>query len=261
MDAALLGFFAFLAGFIDSVVGGGGLIQIPALLLLLPPDLAAGVAGVLGTNKFSSICGTSMAVAQYARKVRINWEAITPAAVSAMICAFAGARLATRLNPEVMKPMILVALVLVALYTYAKKDFGALHKPHLTPAKEVAVGIVSCGLIGFYDGLFGPGTGSFLIFAFIGLFGFDFLTASANAKVINLGTNLAAVSYFAFTGNVYWKYAIAMAACNVIGNLLGARMAILKGNKFVRVFFLVVVSALIARLAWQMISDFTTPPK
>ncbi|MGV3772694.1 MAG: sulfite exporter TauE/SafE family protein [Verrucomicrobiales bacterium] len=250
-----LGFFAFLAGFIDAVVGGGGLIQIPALLLFLPAEMTAVVSAVLGTNKFSSICGTSMAVVQYSRKVQINWKAIAPAAASAMLFSYIGARTVSRLDPAIIKPLILTILVVVAIYTYWKKDFGALHRPRLSGRKERLVGIAVGATIGFYDGFFGPGTGSFLIFAFIGLFGYDFLVASANAKVINLGTNLAAVTYFASTGNVYWKIALIMGTCNIVGNLLGARMALLKGNKFVRVFFLVIVGALILRLGWQMFNE------
>jgi uncharacterized membrane protein YfcA len=195
-----------------------------------------------------------MAVIQYSKKVKVDLRSISPAAISAVLFSFLGARTASKLDPALMKPAILGILVVVAVYTFIRKDFGALHAPKLSGSKEIAAGIVIGSAIGFYDGFFGPGTGSFLIFAFIGVFGFDFLAASARAKIVNWGTNFAAVSYFAWTGSVYWKYGILMAACNVLGNWLGARMAILKGNRFVRVFFLGVVAALIARLGWQLYS-------
>ena len=249
---ACLCVFAFLAGFVDSVVGGGGLIQLPALFLFLPPAEAASAAAVLGTNKFSSICGTGMALAQYARRVTVNWSALLPAAVTAFVCSFLGARVVTLINPALLKPLILVLLVTVAIYTFIRKDFGGLHAPRFTASHERLAGALLGAVIGFYDGFFGPGTGSFLIFAFIGLFGFDFLTASASAKAINFATNLSAVAYFAATDHILYRHGLPMAACNVAGSILGARLAILKGNRFVRGFFLVVIGAMILRFGWEV---------
>lgn len=246
--------FAFLAGFVDSVVGGGGLIQLPALFLFLPPAEAAGAAAVLGTNKLSSICGTGMALSQYARRVPLNWRSLLPAALTAFVFSFLGARVVTLLNPALLKPLILGLLVAVAIYTFVRKDFGGLHAPRFTARHEQMFGVVVGGVIGFYDGFFGPGTGSFLIFAFIGLFGFDFLTASASAKAINFATNLSAVAYFAATSHILYRYGLPMAVCNVAGSVLGARMAILKGNRFVRVFFLIVIAAMILRFGWEVVA-------
>jgi uncharacterized membrane protein YfcA len=245
--------FAFLAGLVDSVVGGGGLIQLPALFLCLPPATAAQTATVLGTNKLSSICGTGTALAQFARRVPLNWRSLLPAAVTAFVFSFLGARVVSRLRPELLRPLILVLLVAVAIYTFIRRDFGNLHQPRFAAHHERLLGLALGGVIGFYDGFFGPGTGSFLIFAFIGLFGFDFLTASASAKVINFATNLSAVAYFAATDNILYRYGLPMAACNVAGSLLGTRLAILKGNRFVRGFFLVVVSGMILRFGWEVI--------
>lgn len=245
--------FAFLAGFVDSIVGGGGLVQLPALFLFLPADVAANAAVVLGTNKFSSICGTGMALAQYSRRVRLNWGALGPAAATALVCSFIGARVVAGLNPAVLKPLILGLLLAVALYTAVRKDFGDLHAPRFTARHERVFGALLGAVIGFYDGFFGPGTGSFLIFAFIGLFGFDFLTASASAKAVNFATNLSAVAYFAATDHILYGPGLPMAACNVAGSILGARLAILKGNRFVRGFFLAVIAVMVLRFGWEVV--------
>jgi hypothetical protein len=252
MEHVLLCGFAFLAGFIDAVVGGGGLIQLPALMLILPDRAATDVASLFGTNKLSSIFGTTSAAIQYSRRVAINWRSILPAAVSAFVFSYLGARAVAGINPSVLQPVILVLLVAVAAYTAWNKKLGDLHAPAFTAHTERTLGVLVGLAIGFYDGFFGPGTGSFLIFAFIGLFGFDFLSASASSKVINVATNLSAAIYFAATDHILYGFALPMAACNIAGAVLGARLAILRGNRFVRVLFLVVVGALIARLAWQM---------
>ena len=255
MELAYLCGFAFLAGFIDSVVGGGGLIQLPALLLFLPKELARDLATVYGTNKLASICGTGIAVVQYSRRVRINWHSILPAAVTAFVFAFLGSMAVSNINKDLLKPIILVLLIAVAIYTFVKKDFGDLHAPAFTAHKERSFGILVGIVLGFYDGFFGPGMGSFLIFTFIGLFGFDFLSASASSKVINFATNLASVILFASTGHILYQYALPMAACQIAGSVTGTRVAMLKGNRFVRVLFLVVVSALILRFGWQIVYE------
>ncbi len=255
MELAFLCGFAFLAGFIDSVVGGGGLIQLPALLLFLPKELAGDLATVYGTNKLASICGTSIAVVQYSRRVRINWASLLPAAVTAFVFSFLGSMAVTHVNKDLLKPIILVLLIAVAIYTFVKKDFGNLHAPAFTAHKERSFGIIVGVVLGFYDGIFGPGMGSFLIFTFIGLFGFDFLSASASAKVINFATNLASVILFASTGHILYQYALPMAACQIAGSVTGTRVAMTKGNRFVRVLFLVVVSALILRFGWQIVFE------
>jgi uncharacterized protein len=242
--------FAFLAGFIDSVAGGGGLIQLPALLIFLPH---APVANLLGTNKLASIAGTSFAVMQYTRHVGINWRATLPATIAAFVLSFLGARTASVLNTEVMRIVVLVLLVTIAVYTFIRKDFGSIHAPRLTHAKQFIFSVAAGMTIGFYDGFFGPGTGSFLIFIFVGIFGFNFLSASASAKLINFATNLSAMLYFAFTNNILYQFAIPMAAFNILGSLAGTRLAILKGSRFVRILFLVVVAGMILKLAYDTI--------
>lgn len=251
--------FAFLAGFVDSIVGGGGLIQVPALLLLLPPSQASHAAVVLGTNKISSIFGTGLAVRQYAARVPINWRTLAPAALSAFAFSFAGAHTLTSIPKDVLRPIILFLLVAVTIYTATRKDFGERHAPRHDPVRERNWGILVGVVIGFYDGFFGPGTGSFLMFIFIGWFGFDFLAASASSKVINFATNLSAVGYFAATGNILYHYGLPMAACNMLGSFAGTRLAILKGNRFVRTFFLVVVGAMVLRFGWEVLAPMMRP--
>jgi uncharacterized protein len=245
----LLCAFAFLAGFVDSVVGGGGLIQIPALMILLP---GTPIPMLWGTNKLAAVCGTSLATYRYARHVQIDFRIVGPAAAIAFVFSFLGSRAVTLLRPEIFRPIVLVLLVAVAAYVFFVKDLGLVHQPKHPQRKAIGIGLLIGGALGFYDGFFGPGTGSFLIFAFVGIFGFDFLCASASAKLINLGTNLASALYFGATGQILYRIALPMAVCNILGALIGTRLAILKGSRFVRLFFLVIVLVLIARLAQQL---------
>lgn len=250
MEAITLCLCAFLAGLVDSVAGGGGLIQLPALLIVLPESNS--LATISGTNKFSSICGTAVAAVQYARRVALQWRILLPAGIAALVFAWLGARAITLLRRESLEPVFLVLMILVGLYTAWRKDFGKLHGPRLAPGRALVCAFATGMVLGLYDGFFGPGTGSFLIFIFVAGFGFDFLRASASAKIVNLATNVAAVSYFAGTQNILYHYAVPMAACNVAGSFLGARWAMARGNQFVRVFFLVVMAVMIGRFGWKM---------
>jgi uncharacterized membrane protein YfcA len=188
---------------------------------------------------------------QYARRVKIPWVSVLPAAVAAFALSAVGARVVQLVQNDFLKPLVLFLLVAVAIYTYTRKNFGNVHAPKFVANHERTFAVLAGLIIGFYDGFFGPGTGSFLIFIFIGLFGFDFLTASASAKVINVATNLAAVLAFAAHGYILYDYALPMGACNVAGAVLGTRLAMLKGNRFVRVVFLLVVGIMIARFAYE----------
>jgi uncharacterized protein len=248
LNIAFLCFFAFLAGFIDSIVGGGGLIQTPAMLVLLP---TVPIPTLLGTGKVAAIAGTSAAFLRYARNIQINWSSILPAAIVAFVFSFLGARVVSHIPTDALRPVILLLLIGVAAYTFMKKNLGTLHAPKLSPAREKALAVCLGAAIGFYDGFFGPGTGSFLIFAFIGLFGFSFLAASASAKLVNVATNLSALLYFAYTGQILYHIGIPMAICNIAGSQLGSRLALAKGSGFVRVFFLVIVSAIILKFAYD----------
>ncbi|ALI99421.1 hypothetical protein DC20_11155 [Rufibacter tibetensis] len=248
LDILYLCLFAFLAGLIDSVVGGGGLIQLPALFVFLPH---VPVPTVFGTGKLSSIAGTSVSMWRYARNVEINWRALLPAAITAFVFSFLGARALSHFDAELLRPIILVLLISVAVYTFFRKDFGAIHAPKLAQAKEVWYGVGVGLVIGFYDGFFGPGTGSFLMFIFVGIFGFNFLAASASAKVVNVATNLSALLYFGYKGYILYHIGIPMAISSVIGSMVGTRIALAKGSGFVRKLFLVVVSGIILKFAYD----------
>ena len=247
----LLSLAAFFAGFVDSIAGGGGLIQLPALFVLLPPSVAANVPQVMGINKFSSICGTSVATFQYAQKVKFRWGILIPIALCAWVFSFFGAKTVSIIDKELIRPVILVLLAVVAVYTYTRKR----NAPPAIEMKEkfrVPLAVATGGAIGFYDGFFGPGTGTFLLIAFVSFFALDFLNASAHAKAVNLATNIAAVTVFAAQGNIPYNYAIPMAVANVAGAFIGSRMAILKGSEFVRRFLLAVVLLLIMRFAHEI---------
>lgn len=240
---------AFIAGLVDAVAGGGGLIQLPALLVLFPD---ASVPSLLGTNKVASISGTVAALARYVRhRVYIPWSHVGPAAAAAFAGSFAGARLATHLPSEWMRPIVVVLLAGVAAFTFLNKGFGAAKND--TRAGSVLAALALGAGLGAYDGFFGPGTGSFLLFGFIGLLGLDFLGASASSKVVNVATNLAAILAFAWAGQVRWDLALPMAVCNVGGSQIGSRLAIAKGTPFVRRLFLSVVLLLLGRMTWEVV--------
>lgn len=249
---ALLLLAAFAAGFIDAVAGGGGLITTPALLLLLPE---APIAAVLATTKGASFVGTVGAASNYARKLKLPWPILIPAMLAALPASFLGARAVAHINPSWLRPAILLVLVLLAAYTGWKPDLGARAGGGLRErgqAGQAVLGAVLGAGLGFYDGLLGPGTGSLLVVALILLFGKDFLQASAAAKFVNGASNLGALAAFAWAGWVMWKVALPMAACNLAGGLLGSRMAMAAGNRWIRRVFLIVVWALIARLGWNL---------
>jgi hypothetical protein len=246
LTALLLGGGACAAGFVDAVVGGGGLIQTPLLLSVFP---AHSPATLFGTNKIASIVGTASAAVQYARRVSIPWRLALPGAVAALVGAWFGARAVAYLAPSVVRPLVLVLLIAVALYTFARKDFGA--GGGLVPLgrRAQAIGVAIGGSVGFYDGFFGPGTGSFFIFLLIRCLGLDFLRASVTAKILNVSTNIAAIAYFTANVDILWEVGGLMALCNLLGAQIGSRMALRRGVPFVRRMFMAVVSLLIVKLA------------
>lgn len=240
---------AFIAGFIDAIVGGGGLVQTPVTLMAFPQ---LPVASLLGTTKIPSFCGTAVSLYQYSKHVTIHWKLIIWIAAVAFVASMCGSMLVSTISNEAIKPVIFVALILVAVYTYTKKNFGQQEAKELPFSVALLRGVVSGLLIGFYDGFIGPGTGSFLVLVFIGLLGNDFIHASAHAKMVNLATNIASIIYFSATGNVIYSLAIPMAACNMFGGFAGTRLALLKGNKFIRVFFLLIVLGTIIRFSFDI---------
>ncbi len=245
-------FFAFLAGFIDSIVGGGGLIQLPALLVTLPEY---SVPKLLGTGKIPSFSGTFMSAIQYARHVQFKWKMLIATSISSLIASFIGSSLVNYLDSQILKPLILVLLVVVAIYTFIKKDLGSLKTKEINESKSITYGVIIGFALGLYDGFFGPGTGSFLILAFIMILGFDFLNASAHAKIVNLCTNLSSIIVFGWHGNILLQYALPMAVFNLVGSLIGSRMAILRGNTFVRKIFLFVIFLMILRYGYDIFAS------
>ena len=237
---------ASLAGFVDAIVGGGGLIQVPALLTGYP---AVPPATLLGTNKLGSICGTTSAVLRYMRVVRLPWALLLPAAVVAFLAALAGASLVSSVSPALFRPLVPIMLGVVLAYVLWHRDLGARHAPIVFSRRRSCAALASIALIGGYDGFFGPGTGSFLMLLFIRLYGFDFLHASAGARAINVATNLGALLFFGFHGEIHWILGFALGLCNAAGSVLGTHTAVKHGSKFVRVIFIVVVTALIAKTA------------
>ncbi|MHC1772617.1 MAG: sulfite exporter TauE/SafE family protein [Flexilinea sp.] len=238
-------FFAFLAGLIDSIAGGGGLIQLPAMLAVLPN---APVVMLLSTNKLASSCGTGMAIFQYSRKVPIHWKQMLPIAGVAFCAGVGGALTATHVPNHWMRPLVTGLLVAVLIYTLLKKDLGDTGKTSGIAANKRAVfGLFAGVVIGFYDGFFGPGTGNFLILVFIFIFGLDFLQASASSKVVNLATNIGALFLFVLSGYGYFILGLLMAVFNMAGAVCGVQLAVLKGSKFIRILFIVVVSGLILK--------------
>lgn len=248
LDVMLLLTAALFAGFVDAVAGGGGLIQVPTLLMALP---AESPATVFGTNKLSSIFGTANAALRYARRIVLPWGLALPAAAAAFLFSFAGAMAIAWLPREVVRPLVLGLMVLVLVYTVIRPDFGVTLGQRLAPRLERRWAVVVGAVLGFYDGFFGPGAGSFMIFAFVRLFRLDFLHASSAAKVVNLSTNAAALLYFVPSGHVLWKIGLAMAAFNILGALLGARLALRHGSGFVRWVFVAAASILVVRLGYD----------
>lgn len=247
-ELVFLGAAAFFAGMVDAVVGGGGLIQIPVLLGQFPQ---VAIPTLFGTNKLSSIAGTGLAVWRFARRIAVPWAVVLPATAAALAGAWIGAALVAWISKELMRPMVLGLMVAMAAYTWFRKDLGLVETRPLEPRdrwRGVAIGLA----IGFYDGFFGPGTGSLLIFGFVRLFGMDFMRASASAKIVNAATNVSAIAFFASHGPLLWQIGLVMAACNLTGSYMGAALALHHGTGFIRNAFLAVVAVLIVKLALDM---------
>lgn len=253
MDPEILGFLlavALAAGWIDAVVGGGGLLLLPALMVAAPNTP---LATLLGTNKLGSVFGTTSAAIAYARKVKIDRRVVVPTAALALLGSGLGAAMATALTSDVLTPVIMVVLAGVALLVVVRPAMGSTSNPALRTRNRVLAVLALAGLgVSFYDGLIGPGTGVFLIIAFTAVLGMDFVSASASAKIVNVCTNLGALAVFAFGGHVDWLLGLGLAMCTIIGAQIGARMALQRGSGFVRAVLLIVVLALLARMGWDL---------
>ncbi|MGB7449024.1 MAG: TSUP family transporter [Ornithinimicrobium sp.] len=241
----------FTAGWVDAVVGGGGLIQLPALLLGFP---GASPVQILATNKLGSICGTTTSSITYFRRVRPDLHTALPLAAAALGGSVCGALLASRIPAAAFDPIILLVLVGVGAYTLLKPDLGSISALRFSGRRHLSVAALVGFAIGVYDGILGPGTGSFLVFALVGLLGYGFLQASAQAKIANFATNLGALLVFIPQGAVMWQIGLLMGVCNVAGGYLGARTAVAKGSGFVRVVFVLVVGAFIVKIGYDTVA-------
>ncbi|MDN5762744.1 MAG: TSUP family transporter [Microlunatus sp.] len=244
---------AFTAGWVDAVVGGGGLIQLPALLIALPDSTPP--ASILGTNKVSSVWGTATSSVLYAIKIRPDWRSVLPLVAGSATGSALGAQTARFLPREYFTPIVLAALVAVGIYTWRRPELGLIsQRKHVGRRHYLLTLAIGLG-VGFYDGILGPGTGSFFLILLVGVLGWGFLDASAQAKIANLVTNLSAIAVFAAHGSVLWKLGLMMGAANMAGGFLGARTAISRGNSFVRKVFLLVVAALVVRLGYDVFRE------
>lgn len=241
---------ALAAGWVDAVVGGGGMIQLPAVLLV--PGLTPVQA--LAVNKLGSVFGTLVSAATYLRRTPVDLRTTLPAASLAFAASMGGAVVATMLPTELFKPIILLALVAVLIYTMFKPALGELTQLKHTGARHLLVGLALGGVIGFYDGVLGPGTGSFLMMGMVALMGYSFVQATAQTKIINAATNLGALVLFALAGQQVWALGLLLGVANMAGGYLGARTALARGSGFVRGLLIVVVAALILRLGWDLLA-------
>ena len=248
MELIVVTLASLMGGFIDSIVGGGGLVLVPVLFATFPN---APPATLFGTNKGASFWGTAAATWQFSRKVDMPWHALAPAAGAALVASLGGAWLVTQISAEFLRKLLPVILVVVLVYTLMKKELGREHAPRFAGRQEMLVACCIGAVIGFYDGFFGPGTGSFFVFLLVRILGYDFLHASASAKLLNSASNLSALVLFAWKGHVWWHFAVAMAVANVLGSFIGTHMAMKHGTGFVRGMFILVVSALILKTGYD----------
>lgn len=242
--------FIFLAGFIDAIAGGGGLISLPAYWSAgIPPHMA------LGTNKFSSCCGTVFSTARYFRAKMIDVPIAIISAVMALLGSWLGASTALKLSAEFLNYLLIFLIPLITILTIVRKELGFFDNSHLLKiGYRLALGGVAGLVIGFYDGFFGPGTGTFLILIYSAILHYDFVRANGNTKVVNLASNVAALITFAQAGQIWYPIAIPAAVCGIAGNLLGSKMVVLRGNKLIRQVFLLALILLLGRVLFNVFS-------
>lgn len=247
----LLALAGLVAGFVDAVVGGGGLIQLPALVVAFP---AAAPLHILATNKLGSICGTSVSSVTYYRRVRPDPKVFLPLMAVAFVGSACGAGVASFVPRSVFDPVILVTLVVVGGWVLLRPSLGDVTRLRFSGRRHTLAAVAAGFGIGFYDGAIGPGTGSFFVITLVGLLGYSFLEASAKTRLANWATNLAALCVFVPQGGVVWHVGLVIGAANLVGGYLGARTAVAKGSRFVRVFFVLVVAAFAVRIGWQVLA-------
>lgn len=248
MEWIIVTLASLLAGFVDAIVGGGGLILLPALFATFPQ---AAPASLFGTNKSAAIWGTGVAAWQYSRRVSLRWGAMLPGALASFVGAFLGAWAVTLVSAAFLRKLLPFVLLGLLIYTLVRKDMGHTHTPRYTTRQEAWAASLIGLTIGLYDGFFGPGTGSFFVFLFVRVLGYDFLNASVSAKLLNLATNCAALILFAAKGHVWWHFTLPLALANVLGSVLGTYLAVKHGAGFVRAIFIGVVGLLILKTGYD----------
>ena len=234
----------FIGGLMDSIAGGGGLISLPAYLLIgLPPHLA------LGTNKFSSVWGTLVATGNYLINKMIDLKSALTAAAAALLGSWMGTRTVLLIKADFLNYILILLIPIIAVITIVNQNMGFKDKSkEISGCRKYILCLITGLVVGFYDGFFGPGTGTFLILFFTLLLKYDYIKANGNTKVVNLASNLAAVITFAASGNILYKLAIPAACCGILGNLTGSKLVILRGNKFIKRIFIVVLALLMLRV-------------
>lgn len=248
-EIILLCIFAFLAGFVDAIAGGGGLIQLPAYFILMPHFT---ITQLLGSNKLGGFSGTFVATLQYLKNTKVDWKKIFPAMLVAAFAALVGAQCVSYLDKERMAPFVVSILVIMLFYTVMKKESGIVDEKKTISLRKFQIILVSAALIiGFYDGFFGPGAGSMLMFVFISLLRFDFLGAAAYTKVFNCITNVGALAFFMYHGDVVYQVAIPVAIFNAAGNYIGAHISIKRGSPFIKTVYIIVVAVLIVKIFYD----------
>lgn len=249
INFALLGLAMFSAGFIDAIAGGGGLIQTPAMLLSFPNE---NPVSVVATSKTAAFFGTTTAALKYRKSIKTDPKLLLAMVLPAFIGACFGALLASHISPQSFKSSIFFMMIAIFIYTLAKPDLGKIHVDKHSPRKLMAIGAIAAALIGFYDGLIGPGTGTMLMIALVAVMGFAFVGASAIAKVVNATTNLASIIVVGFRIGIMWKLGLLLGVANLLGGYFGSHLALKKGSGFIRAFYLVVTGILILRLGYSL---------
>ena len=249
VNLILLGVAMFASGFIDAIAGGGGLIQTPAMLLSFPDR---NPVEVVATSKTAAFFGTTTAAIQYRKFIKTDSKLLIAMVIPAFIGAGFGALFASRISAESFKSSIFFMMIAIFIYTLFKPDLGKVHVEKHSPKKMMVIGSIAACLIGFYDGLIGPGTGTMLMIALVAIMGFAFVGASAIAKVVNATTNLASIIVIGFSLGIMWKLGLVLAVANLAGGYMGSHMAIKKGSSFIRIFYLIVTALLILRLGYSL---------
>lgn len=249
LNLALLGVAMFASGFIDAIAGGGGLIQTPAMLLSFPDR---NPVQVVATSKTAAFFGTSTAAIQYRRFIKTDSRLLLAMVIPAFFGACLGALLASHISPESFKSSIFFMMIAIFFYTLLKPELGKVQVDRHSRKKLMVIGAIAACLIGFYDGLIGPGTGTMLMIALVAIMGFAFVGASAIAKVVNATTNLASIIVVGFRLGIMWKLGLVLAVANLLGGFVGSHMAIKKGSSFIRIFYLIVTAILILRLGYSL---------